>query len=64
MMAFNNINVDLTITVHEAKNGGVRRVNVLHTECCPVCKGKKFVNGAKCKKCKGWICQAQRIYKE
>jgi len=48
-----DINVDLTITVQEAKNGAVRRVNVLHTECCPSCKGKKFVNGAKCKKCDG-----------
>jgi len=48
-----DINVDLTITIQEAKNGTVRRVNVLHTECCPVCKGKKFVNGAKCKKCNG-----------
>ena len=48
-----DINVDLTITIHEAKNGGVRRVNVLHTECCPKCKGKKFVNDTKCKKCNG-----------
>ncbi|MCQ2958441.1 MAG: DnaJ domain-containing protein [Candidatus Gastranaerophilales bacterium] len=48
-----DINVDITITIMEAKNGTVRAVNVLHTECCPVCKGKKFVNGAKCKKCNG-----------
>ena len=48
-----DINVDLTITVHEAKNGTVRRVNVVHTESCPNCKGKKFINNAKCKKCNG-----------
>jgi len=48
-----DINVDLTITVHEAKNGTVRRVNVMHTECCPVCKGKKIINEAHCKKCGG-----------
>ncbi len=49
----NDINVDLTITVHEAKNGTVRRVNVMHTERCPNCNGKKFINEAKCKKCNG-----------
>ncbi len=48
-----DINVDITITVHEAKNGTVRRVNVMHTECCPICKGKKIINEAKCKKCNG-----------
>ena len=25
----------------------------MHTECCPVCKGKKIINGAHCKKCNG-----------
>ncbi len=49
----NDINVDLTITVHEAKNGTVRRVNVVHTECCSNCHGKKFINETKCKKCNG-----------
>ena len=48
-----DIEVDLTITVHEAKNGTVRRVNVMHTESCPTCKGKKIINEAKCKKCNG-----------
>ena len=48
-----DITVDLTITVHEATNGTVRRVNVMHTENCPNCKGKKFINNATCKKCNG-----------
>ncbi len=49
----NDINIDLTISIPESQNGTVRRVNVLHTECCPLCKGKKFINGAKCQKCDG-----------
>ncbi|MDD3593060.1 MAG: DnaJ C-terminal domain-containing protein [Candidatus Gastranaerophilales bacterium] len=48
-----DITVDLTITVNEAKNGTVRRINVLHTQCCPNCTGKKFINEAKCNKCEG-----------
>lgn len=48
-----DITVDLTITVNEAKNGTVRRINVLHTECCPNCSGKKFINESKCHKCEG-----------
>ncbi len=48
-----DINVDLTITVNEAKNGTVRRVNVVHTQSCNHCHGKKFINQTKCPKCLG-----------
>ena len=48
-----DINVDLTITINEAQNGTVRRVNVVHTQSCSHCHGKKFINQAKCPKCLG-----------
>ena len=46
-----DINVEITISIMEAQNGTTRQVNILHSECCPNCHGKKFINGLKCPQC-------------
>ncbi|MBQ2645544.1 hypothetical protein IJG14_08255, partial [bacterium] len=43
----------IEISYKEALNGTFRKINVLHTEICPICEGKKFTNGGHCKYCKG-----------
>ena len=48
-----DITMPIEISYKEAMNGTNRKINVLHTEVCPVCQGKKFANGSKCKYCKG-----------
>ena len=48
-----NINIDLTISCFEAMQGTNRKVNILHTEPCPKCGGRKFINGTECNMCKG-----------
>ena len=48
-----DINLDLTISCFEAANGTNRKVNILHTQPCPNCAGRKFINGAQCQMCKG-----------
>ncbi len=48
-----DIKLDLTISCFEAINGTNRKVNILHTEPCPNCGGRKFINGSKCPLCKG-----------
>ncbi|MCR5262150.1 MAG: DnaJ domain-containing protein [Candidatus Gastranaerophilales bacterium] len=48
-----DITMPIEISFKEAINGTNRKINVLHTEICPVCQGKKFVNGGHCKYCKG-----------
>lgn len=48
-----DITADISITIVEAHNGTVRKVNILHTETCPKCKGKKYSNGSLCTNCKG-----------
>lgn len=48
-----DINLDLTIDCFEAINGTNRKINILHTEPCPKCGGRKFINGAECVMCKG-----------
>lgn len=48
-----DITADINITIVEAHNGTVRKVNILHTETCPKCKGKKYFNGGQCLTCKG-----------
>ena len=48
-----DINLDLTVSIFEAQTGTTRRVNILHSERCPNCHGKKFINSAKCPKCSG-----------
>lgn len=44
---------EVSITMSEAKNGTSKIVNILHTEQCPKCKGRKFINGSSCTECNG-----------
>lgn len=48
-----DINTDVTISLADAVHGAERTINVVHTVLCPRCKGRKFVNGAKCTVCSG-----------
>ena len=48
-----NINFTVSKKIDEAINGTTRTVNVLHTEKCPKCEGRRFINGSKCPMCKG-----------
>ncbi|MEI7474930.1 MAG: DnaJ C-terminal domain-containing protein [bacterium] len=48
-----DITADVIITLPEAHNGTVRKVNILHTETCNQCKGKRIVNGSQCIVCQG-----------
>ena len=48
-----DINADVEITIAEAINGTVKVINMLHTDVCPKCQGRKFVNGTICSHCKG-----------
>lgn len=48
-----DINTDVTISLKEAVHGSTRTINVVHTQRCPRCNGRKFINGAKCSVCSG-----------
>lgn len=48
-----DITLDVFLTITEAHNGSVRKVNVLRTETCKKCKGLRFINGVKCNSCDG-----------
>ena len=48
-----DITSEISITVTEALMGTTRTVNILHTEPCPKCHGRKFANGSICAYCKG-----------
>lgn len=48
-----DINVDVKITCFEAANGTNKKVNILHTEPCTNCGGRKFINETVCPKCGG-----------
>ena len=48
-----DVNSDIEISAFEAINGVVKTINMLQTEVCKQCKGKKFVNGGICTECKG-----------
>ena len=48
-----DIYTDITITMSEAMNGTNRTVNILHSELCPNCNGRTFLNGTKCPLCSG-----------
>ena len=48
-----NIHTDVPISISEAINGTEKTINVMHTELCPRCKGRKFINGNKCNVCNG-----------
>jgi len=44
---------DIDISVMEAFSGITKSLNVLQRTICPKCKGRKFVNNAKCSHCNG-----------
>lgn len=44
---------DVEISIFEAFSGTIKIINMLQTQVCPVCGGRKFVNGNKCSYCKG-----------
>ncbi len=48
-----DINIDLSVTLLEAANGTNRKVNILHTQPCPHCEGRRFINDAQCPMCSG-----------
>lgn len=48
-----DLTAEIFITIPEAKNGTSKVVNILHTEICPRCKGRKFINGSYCSECNG-----------
>lgn len=48
-----DIFTDVSITVQESIDGTTRLVNILHTETCPNCQGRTFLNGSKCPVCDG-----------
>lgn len=48
-----NINSDIEISAYEAISGTTKVINMLQTQICPNCKGRKFVNGTKCPHCNG-----------
>lgn len=48
-----DIQSDIEISIFEAMSGATKVINMLQTQICPKCKGKKFVNGTKCPDCNG-----------
>ncbi len=48
-----DLTAEVSITMSEAKYGTSKVVNILHTELCPKCKGRKFINGSHCSECNG-----------
>ena len=58
-----DIYTDVCITLKESINGTHKTVNVINTEVCPYCKGRKFINDSSCKHCdgKGEITNHQKI---
>ena len=51
--AGSNVYTDVSITIQEALLGTTRTLNILHTEMCPNCEGRPFLNGTKCPLCNG-----------
>jgi len=48
-----DLTAEVSITMAEAKNGTTKILNILHTEQCPKCKGRRFINGSYCSECHG-----------
>ena len=44
---------DIEISIFEALGGTTKVINMLQTNLCPKCHGRKFVNGSECPFCKG-----------
>lgn len=53
---------EVSITLSEALKGTARKINILHTQKCLNCEGRKFINGAKCPLCNGL--GEQSVYKK
>lgn len=58
-----DITADISITIVEAHNGTVRKINILHTESCKKCRGKRVLSGIPCPACdgKGEISEHKKI---
>lgn len=48
-----DIHTDIEISVFEAMSGVTKTINMLQTQTCPKCRGKRFVNGGFCSHCNG-----------
>jgi molecular chaperone DnaJ len=48
-----DVDSEITIGIMESIEGTSRTINILHTEICPNCMGRPFMNGAKCPVCGG-----------
>lgn len=48
-----DINTDVDITIAEAINGCTKIINMLNTNVCPYCNGRKFINNSTCPHCNG-----------
>ncbi len=48
-----DISIDVNVSCFEALNGTNRKINILHTQPCPNCEGRTFINGSVCKMCSG-----------
>lgn len=48
-----DITCDISLTMIESINGCKKTVNILVTEPCKACHGRKFINGSQCKICSG-----------
>lgn len=44
---------DIEISIFEAMGGTTKTINMLQTQICPKCNGRKFANGTICPHCKG-----------
>lgn len=49
----NDIYSDIEISIFEAIGGTIKTINMLQTNICPKCNGRRFVNGTKCLYCQG-----------
>ena len=48
-----DIHTNVEISVFEAINGTTKVINMLQTQLCPKCGGRKFINGQTCRHCNG-----------
>ncbi len=48
-----DINTEIEITITEAIEGTVKVINMLQTQVCQKCGGRKFINGSICPNCSG-----------
>lgn len=48
-----DLTAEVSISISEAKNGTSKVINILHTEQCPKCRGRRFINGSYCTECNG-----------